>query len=74
MLELLCAIGVCWLFLKFIKLSIKLTWGAAKIAATILFSLAFPMLVGCILFAGGLLILVPALLAVAAFCILKICI
>lgn len=74
MLEVLIIIGFCWLFFKAIGLAFKVAWGAAKIAASLLFAIAVPMLVLCLVFAGGILLLVPVALIAIAFGILKACI
>ena len=63
-----------WLLLKVIGLAFRVAWGAAKIAASILFALAVPMLVLCLIFAGGLLILVPLAMLGVAFGLLKSCV
>ena len=44
MFELLTIAIFIWLLVKSIGLAFKLTWGAAKIAASILIGLAFPVL------------------------------
>ncbi len=66
MLDLL-LVGLCvWLFFKGLGLAARMAWGAAKIAASVLFALALPMVLLCLVFAGGLLILVPmAMIAIA---------
>ncbi len=67
MLELLAVIVFLWLLVKSISLVLKLTWGAAKIIATILMALALPMLIVCLVFASGLALLLPiGLIALAA--------
>jgi hypothetical protein len=71
MLEILTIILFCWLFFKAMGLAFRLTWGAAKIVATLLFALAVPALVLCLLFAGGILLLVPVALVAVAFALLK---
>lgn len=63
-----------WLLFGTIKLAFKVTWGIAKIVATILFVIALPTLIGCLMIAGGFLLLVPLGLVALAFCILKACI
>ena len=63
-----------WILFGAIKLAFKVTWGIAKIVATILFVVALPTLIGCLMIAGGFLLLVPLGLVVLAFCILKACI
>lgn len=74
MLEILFTIVFVWLCIKVIGLAFRVAWGAAKIAASILFALAVPMLVLCLMFAGGVLILVPLAMVGAAFGLLKKCI
>ncbi|MDY3225701.1 MAG: hypothetical protein SOW84_07495 [Candidatus Faecousia sp.] len=74
MLEILLTILFVWLLLKVIGLAFRVAWGAAKIAASILFALAVPMLVLCLIFAGGLLILVPLAMLGVAFGLLKSCV
>ena len=53
MFEILVTIAFIWLFIKVIGLTFKVTWGLAKIVAVILFALALPTLIGCLLLAGG---------------------
>jgi hypothetical protein len=73
MLEFIVVAIFLWLLVKVIGFGLKLTWGLAKIAAGILVVLAMPALVLSLLFAGGLLLLLPVgLLAVAAI-ILRAC-
>ncbi len=71
MLELLSVILFCWLFFKALGLAFRVAWGGAKIAASLLFAVAVPMLVLCLMFAGGLLLLVPVALIGIAFALLK---
>lgn len=71
MLDLIIVIVFCWLFFKALGLAVRCAWGVAKIAATVLFTIAIPMLIGCVLFAGGLLLLVPLSMIGIAFGILK---
>ena len=73
MFELLTIAIFIWLLVKTIGLAFKLTWGVAKVAASILIGLAFPVLIVCLVFMGGLALLVPlAMIAIAAG-ILKAC-
>lgn len=74
MLELLTTVLFCWLFFKAIGLAFKAAWGVAKIAASLLFAIAVPLLIGCLMFAGGILILVPIVLVAIAFGLLKACV
>ena len=71
MLNLLIIALVCWLFFKALGLAFKMAWGAAKIAASVLFAVAVPLLVVCLIFAGGLVLLVPVALMGLAFWLLK---
>lgn len=71
MLNLLVIALFCWLFFKALGLAFRMAWGAAKIAASVLFAVAVPLLVVCLIFAGGLLLLVPVALMGLAFWLLK---
>ncbi len=62
-----------WLAAKAVGLALRVTWGMAKVLASILFAVAVPALVGCLLFAGGVLLLIPVLLIGAAVGVLKCC-
>lgn len=73
MLEILFTVLFVWLLFKTIGLAFRVAWGAAKIAASILFTLAVPLLVLCLIFAGGLLIFIPFAMLGAAFWLLKAC-
>lgn len=73
MFEFLVVIAFVWLFAKTIGLAFRVTWGLAKIVATILFVTALPALIGCLLVAGGVALLIPIALVGAAFGILKAC-
>lgn len=74
MLDLLILIVFCWLFFKAVKLAFKVTWGVTKIIAMILFVVAWPILIGCLMFAGGILLVVPVALIGVAFGLLKACV
>lgn len=66
MFEILVVIAFIGLTIKFFGLAFRITWGAAKIVASLLFVLALPVLMICMIFAGGLALLLPiALVAVA---------
>ena len=74
MFELIAVVFFMYIMFKAIGLMLKLTWGMAKIAASILIALALPALIGCLLFAGGIVLLVPlAMIAIAAG-IVKACV
>ena len=74
MFELLTIAIFIWLFVKVIGLAFKLTWGVAKIAASILIGLAFPVLIVCLIFAGGIALLVPIIMIAIAAGLLKACV
>ena len=63
-----------WLLMKTIGLAFKLTWGAAKIVASILIGLAFPVLIVCLVFVGGIALLVPIIMIAIAAGLLKACV
>lgn len=63
-----------WLMVKAIGLAFKLTWGIAKIIASILMVLALPALIVCMIFVGGIALLVPLILIGIAAGILKACV
>ena len=54
-------------------LALKMAWGTAKIIASVLFAIALPLLGICLLFAGGLVLLLPIALVGIAFGLLKAC-
>ena len=73
MFELLTLAIFVWLFAKAIGLAFRLTWGIAKIAASILIALALPVLIISLIFAGGVLLLIPLVMIAIAAGILKAC-
>lgn len=72
MFELLIIAIFLWLQVKAVGLAFKLTWGVAKITASILIGLAFPVLIVCFLFVGGIALLVPVAMIAIAVGIVKI--
>ena len=56
MFEFLILILFICLFCKSIGLAFRLAWGTAKVIACILFALAIPALIACLIFAGGALL------------------
>ena len=74
MLDLIITVLFFWLFFKAMGLFLRLTWGVTKIIASLLFTIALPLLIGCLIFAGGLVILVPLGLVGLAFGVLKACV
>lgn len=71
MLEIGMVILFCWLGFKALGLVFHVAWGATKVLASVLLSLAGVALVGCLVFAGGVLLLLPVLLVGAALAVLK---
>ena len=74
MFELLTIIVFAWLLIRAIGLAFKLTWGMAKIVASILLVLALPLLIVCLLFVGGAILIVPVAMIGIAAGIMKSCI
>ena len=74
MFELLIIAIFLWLLVKAIGLAFKLTWGVAKITASILIGLALPVLIVCFVFVGGIALLVPVAMIAIAVGIVKACV
>lgn len=72
--ELLTIIVFAWLLVKAIGLAFKLTWGAAKLIASILMVIALPLLIICLVFVGGIALLVPVAVIGISVGILKACV
>lgn len=72
-MELLITIAFFWLFFKALGLAFRVAWGTTKIIASLLFGLAVPLLLVCMLFAGGIVLLLPLALVGIAFGLLKTC-
>lgn len=70
-MEVIITIVCVWLFFKCLGLALRLTWGVTKFVVSLLFTIAIPLLIFCLLFAGGLVILVPLGLLGLAFGLLK---
>ena len=75
MLETIFEIAITVLFIcvffKALKLTFKITWGITKIIAVILFVIALPTFIACLFFAGGAILLLPLVLIVLAFWLVK---
>ena len=71
MLEILSVLLFGWLFFKALGLAFRVAWGTTKIIASVLFALAVPMLFVCLLFVGGVALLLPLVLVGLAFGLLK---
>ena len=73
MFELLISVVFFWLLFKTIGLTLRLTWGIAKIFAWVLVVFALPALIFGLLFAGGVLLFLPLILVGLAAGLVKIC-
>ena len=73
MFELLAVVLFVYLMFKALGLAFRLTWGAAKVIATVLIGLALPALIVCFVFLGGIALLVPLIMVAIAAGILKAC-
>ena len=73
MFELFTIAVFIWLLVKAAGFAFKLTWGVAKIAASILIGMALPVLIVCLVFVGGIVLLVPLAMVAIAAGILKSC-
>ena len=73
MFELLTVGIFIWLLVKGIGLALKLTWGAAKVVASILMVLAMPLLIVCVACVGGIALIAPIVVIAIAVGILKAC-
>ena len=74
MFELLTTVIFIWLLVKTIGLAFRLTWGMAKIIATIMMVIALPVLIICLVFVGGLALMIPIAVIGMAFGLLKACV
>ena len=74
MFELLTIVIFIWLLVKTIGLAFRLTWGMAKIIATIMMVIALPVLIFCLVFVGGLALMIPITVIGMAFGLLKACV
>ena len=73
MFELLTVAIFIWLLVKAAGFAFKLTWGVAKIVAAVLIGVALPVLIVCVVFVGGIALLVPLGMIAIAVGILKAC-
>lgn len=74
MLEFLLVVLFCWLFFKAAGLAFRMAWGFAKVIASLLLALALPILILCLIFAGGIVLLVPVAMISIALAVLADCI
>lgn len=74
MFEFLIVIAFVWLMIKAVGMAFKLTWGAAKVVASILMTIALPLLIVCFVFVGGIALILPVGLIALSLGILKSCV
>ena len=74
MFELLTIAIFVWLLVKTIGLAFRLTWGVAKVIASILMVIALPVLIICLVFVGDLALMIPIAVIGLAFGLLKACV
>lgn len=60
-----------WLFFVSLRLIFRVTWGLTKLIALVLFILSLPLLVIVLLLAHGFILLLPVVLVLVAFGLLK---
>ena len=73
MMEWILAAVFFWLFFKAVGLAVRLSWCLTKFVVSALFTVALPLVLICLFFASGLLILVPLGLIALALGLLKAC-
>lgn len=71
MFELLIIALFLWIFFVSIRMMFHMAWGLAKILAVVLFIAALPTLIGCLLYASGILLLLPVAIIATAWGILR---
>lgn len=74
MLEILLVVLFCWLFFKAAGLALRVAWGFTKIIASLLLTLAVPFLILGLLFAGGIILLIPVAMIGIALALLADCV
>ena len=74
LVDLLLTAFFIWLLIKAFGLTLRVAWGLTKMIAVLLFVLAIPALVACLLFAGGLLLMIPVAMVGLAVGLLKSCV
>lgn len=72
-MEILMSVLFIWLFFKVIGLLFRVAWGTAKIVASVLLALAVPLLFAGLVFAGGIVLLIPLAMIAGAFGLLRNC-
>lgn len=70
MMDILLTALFLWLFFKAVGLAFRMAWGAVKLVAVGMVIFAVPLLITILLFAGGLLLLIPVALVAGAVALL----
>lgn len=71
-MELLALVVFIWLFCGALKLAFRLGWGLLKLFVSLLLLAALPLFLCCLIFAGGLMLLVPLALVGLALGLAKL--
>ena len=74
MLEILLVVLFCWLFFKAAGLAFRVAWGFTKVIASLLLTQAVPCLILALVFAGGIILLVPVAMIVIALALHADCV
>lgn len=73
LLQVLVFIVSAWLFIKIVKIALKVAWCLAKITACVLCVISLPLLLFLVATAGGAILLLPVLLLAVALLAIKSC-
>ena len=60
-----------WVAFKLLVFSVQVAWGLAKVVSVALFLLALPVMMVCLVFTGGIFLLLPLALVGAAYGVLR---
>ena len=72
MTEIIITVLAVVLLIKALSLTFRITWGIAKIVATILLALAIPIFITGLILFGGFFLLIPVGLIAAAIGVIKL--
>ena len=72
-MELLGLVLCVWLLWKIFGVLFKMTWGVTKGLFSLAIGIASVLIIACLLFAGGILILLPIAILGAVFGLMKRC-
>ena len=71
MTEIIITVLAVFLLVKAVSITFRITWGLARIIATILLVLAVPLFIVCFILVGGFFLLIPVGLILGAIGIIK---